>query len=271
MATTTGLRKVVTSSPVQWAASGWIFFVAENAIISENRTWLIEQLGDEQYHLIYGTFSTAATASIGYAYYKLRKESSGSSISPINRLPVRNMVASWTALALGLIMASQTLPKMQIPFMMAPSNENHQGSTLYRLQVRCPFDFAEKHESNEAVRGLERITRHPGLWSLGLVGLGNAFLQSSLPLALWWTGPTLVAWLGGWHTDSRFRRGMGGTIDPFYDAQTSNVPFVAMVTGRQGSISKNLQSLANEIKPLNAFVAVAIATVWVASKGRMKL
>ncbi len=30
-------------------------------------------------------------------------------------------------------------------------------------------------------------------------------------------GPALVAWLGGSHTDSRFRRGMGGTLHPEYD------------------------------------------------------
>jgi hypothetical protein len=31
------------------------------------------------------------------------------------------------------------------------------------------------------------------------------------------SGPALVAWLGGSHTDSRFRRGMGGTLHPEYD------------------------------------------------------
>ena len=33
------------------------------------------------------------------------------------------------------------------------------------------------------------------------------------------SGPALVAWLGGSHTDSRFRRGMGGTLHPEYEVR----------------------------------------------------
>ena len=33
------------------------------------------------------------------------------------------------------------------------------------------------------------------------------------------SGPAVVAWLGGSHTDSRFRRGMGGTLHPEYEVR----------------------------------------------------
>lgn len=33
------------------------------------------------------------------------------------------------------------------------------------------------------------------------------------------SGPSMVAWLGGSHTDSRFRRGMGGVLHPEYDVR----------------------------------------------------
>jgi uncharacterized membrane protein len=252
---------------IRWAAGGWTFFILENAVLSENRTYLIQQLGDDQYHAVYGTFSTIASVSIGYAYWKVRN---ATSIPPglmlwkksSARPPLFNLALSWTCLSLGLVMASQVAPKMQIPISIGSQN----GATQF--QVRCPFDFSDKHNQqiDSGVRGLERITRHPGLWSLGFVGLGQSFTAHSVPLRIWWMGPAAVAWLGGWHTDSRFRRGMGGTLPPHYDCQTSNVPFLAMMTGKQGSGC--WENLINEIKPLNAAIGVAASSLWILRKVR---
>ena len=243
------------ATPHLLASSGWIFFVAENALLSENRGYLIEYLGGEgPYHNAYGLLSTLATASIGYGYYKLRHLQGSLRLRP---------VASLVGCSMGGILMAQALPKLQIPV----GYSEGQG-----LNVRCPFDFSDRTRTTEnELFGLERITRHPGLWSLGLVGLGQAALQSHPALRLWWSGPALVAWLGGSHQDSRFRRGMGGTLDPYYDAQTSNLPFVALLSGRQGPVGEQLIKLGNELKPLNALIAVAVAAVWVTSRGRVKL
>ncbi len=46
--------------------------------------------------------------------------------------------------------------------------------------------------------------------------------------------------------------------------QTSNIPFLAMITGKQGSGC--WEALANDIKPLNAAAALAISTLWVLRK-----
>ena len=59
----------------RWAVGGWTFFIAENFLLSENRTWLIDEIGDDNYHLVYGFFSTVACSSIGYGYFKLRSKS----------------------------------------------------------------------------------------------------------------------------------------------------------------------------------------------------
>lgn len=104
-----------------------------------------------------------------------------------------------------------------------------------------------------------------GLWSLAFVGAGQALLTQPrhAALAWWWWGPTAVAALGGWHQDSRFRRGLGGTVDPNYDAQTSNLPFVALLCGKQGRVDAALGELvAHDVKPLNAGLGVAVATIW---------
>ena len=52
-----------SSKGLRWASGGWSFFIAENLVLSENRTMLIDQLGDDGYHYLYGFFSTAAMVS----------------------------------------------------------------------------------------------------------------------------------------------------------------------------------------------------------------
>eukprot|EP00980_Cylindrotheca_fusiformis_P025059 scaffold12982_cov129-Cylindrotheca_fusiformis.AAC.7 len=214
-------------------------------------------MGDVNYHYIYGTFSTAATASIGYGFYKLQK-----AIVPPNLIvwnkkpPVPSALGAWAFMTLGVFLASQTLPKFQVPVTIVDSK---------KVQVRCPFDFTGKKTSeNIEVYGTERITRHPGLWSLGCIGVGQSFVATSVPLRLWWLGPSFVAWLGGAHADSRFRRGLGGTMDPFFDSQTSNLPFWAVVSGKQGNGS--VEALLKETKELNAAAAIAASTLWILRK-----
>ena len=59
------MRARVPHPVVRWAVGGWTLFVCENAVLSENRTWLIDSMGDDKYHVFYGTCSTIATVSIG--------------------------------------------------------------------------------------------------------------------------------------------------------------------------------------------------------------
>ena len=305
---------------IRWAAGGWTFFILENYILSENRTYLIQELGDDKYHAAYGTLSTVATASIGYAYYTIRQAFGGTaaSLSSINNVPpkfltlwskrpppIPNVIGAWVCLSVGLTMASQSLPKLQIPFALVqqqindevlPSSSSSQQQQHgpqplppqkssperregggYQFQVRCPFDFTDKKMktldagSNSdgalVVSGVERISRHPGLWSLGLVGISQALIVPTLPQRIWWIGPAAVAWIGGSHTDSRFRRNMGGSLAPEYECQTSNIPFWAMICGKQqqGSMS---QLLTEELKPLNAGIAIAASSLWILRRVR---
>jgi hypothetical protein len=136
---------------------------------------------------------------------------------------------------------------------------------LFKIPLLRSFIY----RSNVAV-----IRAAQGLWSLALVGAGQAILSRPHPVAYWWWGPSAVALLGGWHHDSRFRRGIGGQFDPFYESQTSNVPLAAVLSGKQGPVLEALREVAGQdIKPLNAALGVAIASAWVyaASRGRVKL
>lgn len=250
---------IALNSTSRLSAAGWVFFIGENAILSENRTWLIEEFGDDKYHLAYGLCSTLATASIGYSYFRIRNLSSMSpSLVLWKSTPSTPALAiGWAFLSVGLVMASQAAPRMQIPVAF----ENN------AVQVKCPFDFSDKKFANSTdPRGAERISRHPGLWSLGFIGLGQAVMAPTVPLQVWWMGPAAVALIGGGHTDSRFRRGMGGMLPPEYDCQTSNIPFWAALSGKQGSHAWS--TLAAELKPLNAGVAILASSLWVLRKVR---
>ena len=264
---------LLRSSSMKWAVGGWTFFIVENLVLSENRTYLIDKLGDESYHAVYGTLSTIATASIGYAYlYKIPKNGPPL-LWTVGVVPLPSRVAAWAFLALGASMASQALPKLQIPVAYVSGNNEttkaehptapQQVSKVGQWKVQCPFDFTDsKAGSGENdPHSLDRISRHPGLWSMGLMCLGQACLLPSVPQKVWWSMPFMVAWIGGWHTDSRYCRNMGGTLTQVYCDKTSNVPFVALL---QNGGWKELQT---EVKPLNALLATSIATVYVLRRG----
>merc|ERR1712150_148548 len=103
------------TSNVKWAAGGWTFFIAENFILSENRSYIITQLGDDNYHYLYGLCSTAAVGSIAYGYqYKVKNQ--GPMLWKLgSKVPPSGKILSFACLACGFGLLSQTAPKLQIP------------------------------------------------------------------------------------------------------------------------------------------------------------
>lgn len=251
MITATMASGIITRSQYSWALGGWCFFIAENALLSENRSYLIENITSQGYYGVYGAASTAATVSILYGFRKLSLLAKTSNVPrtvpSIPRIGLAIAISST-----GLILASQAIPSLQIPL-------TYQDS---KIQVRCPFDFARDRENI----GMDRVSRHSSLWALGLTAAGASLLQSTLAMSLWMTGPALVALIGGAHADSRFRRGIGGQMDPEYERKTSNVPFYAMI--QQGTVAHWLQE---EVKPLNAMIAIGLATIWAVSRRRVPM
>lgn len=310
----------LTSTSMKWALGGWSFFIAENYILSENRSYLIDHLGDEMYHIAYGSASSVAMGSILYGYLNKVRNAQPLLWPLASAAPISAKILSLVCLSLGLGMLGQLPPKVQIPLQFvsardedenltcssnSSSSSNHDiiensreslprtkiddntaGSGGGVWKVRCPFDFTDNrkklfatnsqhpHHHHDEVQqqlyGIERITRHPGLWSFGLIGLGHGFLVPSLPQKAFLYMPTMVAFIGGSHSDSRHRRGLGGSLDSDYDDVTSNIPFLAILTGKQGN---NVTSVLNEfwrneVKHSNAMLAVGVSAVWVLNKGR---
>ena len=96
--------------------------------------------------------------------------------------------------------------------------------------ARCPFDFrSDKDMPPGTVHSLERVTRHPMLWSLAAVGAGAALRARFVSEVVMFGFPVVFALVGGAHQDYRYRRGSGGLLSPEKDAVTSNIPFGALV------------------------------------------
>lgn len=251
----------LSSNPAfRWAVGSWSFFIAENAILSENREALIGALGKEQYHAFYGTLSTAACASILYGYAYKATAAAPPLLWTATVPPTSRLIAAFALQAVGLIGLSQSLPRLQIPVGLTGGGHiaaDAPASAPSRLVVRCPFDFAER----EGLHGVQRVSRHAGLWSFGLACLGGAAATASLPQAVCLAMPMTVALLGGAHADSRHRRGMGGTLPAEVEAVTSHVPGVAIALGRQGEVGSALRALVGEMKEVNAALGLSTAAL----------
>jgi uncharacterized membrane protein len=80
-------------------------------------------------------------------------------------------------------------------------------------------------------RGLMRITRHPNNAGVSLFGIAHLLVNGHLGDVLFFAGFPLFAWIGSRHQDERLSRDRPGYRELV--ANTSFVPFAALVTGRQ--------------------------------------
>jgi uncharacterized membrane protein len=62
--------------------------------------------------------------------------------------------------------------------------------------------------------------------------------------------PIVFSYIGSSHQDYRYRRNNGGRLTPEREAVTSNIPFLALLQGKQ-----SWAALADEVKWTNAGIA----------------
>lgn len=84
----------------------------------------------------------------------------------------------------------------------------------------------------DAVKGMLRITRHPFLWGVALWALGHLLVNGERSSIVLFGAMFALAILGTASIDAKRKRALGPTWDAFA-AQTSNVPFAAILGGRQ--------------------------------------
>ena len=84
----------------------------------------------------------------------------------------------------------------------------------------------------DVVKGMLRITRHPFLWGVAIWAAGHLMVNGDLGSLVLFGSLLVLALLGGRSIDAKRRRVLGPAYDGFA-AQTSNIPFGAMMSGRQ--------------------------------------
>lgn len=241
----------VQSKGVRWISFGWLGFITENVVLSENRTEIIAAFGDSNYHRLYNTLSTAACASIGWGFFK-----HGRGQGPALRYRGKiSLFTGYVLQSLGFVGLSQLLPKFQIPVTKSAEDNTSPATSeapaASSFALRCPMDFRPNDVPADGIYGVERISRHANLWSYGLVTLGYAATTIFVPEIVMCIWPIVFTYVGSSHQDYRYKRGMGGSLSIEKEEKTSNLPFVALLSGRQ-----SWEPLKTEIKWENASIAV---------------
>lgn len=184
------LKSFSSSQGVKWIVGGWSFFLAENLILSENRTTIINKFGKDTYHLVYNILSTSATGTIIYGYMKYGRNKDP--LPNFKKIGKKGIFASFIFSSLGLIGFSQLIPKFQNPFIIntddrsSNNNNNNQynvdksKSNNSILMVRCPMDFKPSDVPIDGIYGMERISRHSTFWSLGFLCLSTSFSSKNV-------------------------------------------------------------------------------------------
>lgn len=271
MASGSIFQQAIADKAVRWIGIGWLGFISENVIISENREWIIENYGNSNYHMAYSFLSTLTSGSILYGYIRHGRGKGPKLPSPSG---IR-LATSFFFTSLGLVGLSQFAPRLRLPYTYdSPESSQEVGiinntkkSKLQQAPVvttgtdkvwRCPMDFKPKDANTtpDGIHGLERVSRHAMFWSLGSLAMGKALSAVFLPEVVMFSFPLAFAYIGGAHQDARFLRGSGGNLTPEKYKKTSNIPFVAFFTGHQ-----SWATLGSEIKYSNLGVALVTSAV----------
>jgi uncharacterized membrane protein len=83
-----------------------------------------------------------------------------------------------------------------------------------------------------AATGMTRITRHPFLWGAAIWAVAHLIANGRLADLILFGGILVTALLGPLSIDAKRRRALGDGYHAF-EAHTSNIPFAAIVQGRQ--------------------------------------
>lgn len=120
--------------------------------------------------------------------------------------------------------------------------------------------FEDSVDAPDTVQGLLRITRHPFLWSVSIFSLFHLLANGDAASALFFGTLFVVAFAGTFSIDAKRARVMGARWSGFA-AKTSNVPFAAILGGRQ-RLSLAEIGIVKPLVALGAFACVLFVHAW---------
>ena len=183
------------------ASFAW-FAIHEFVAGSELRWWLVRRIGERSFR---GLFSLMSVASLWFLVATYRK----ASFYPLWFMP---KPLHWLPLVIMPFALILLVGAFSVPNATAVGAENIL-------------------ERTDAARGVLRITRHPFLWAVALWSLVHLLVAGHLA-ALLFFGALLVTALRGTSNIDEKRRRTHRTEFARYAEMTSNMPFSAVILGR---------------------------------------
>lgn len=178
-------------------------FAAIHLLVSGTRVRdvLVARLGDKAFR---GLFSLASAVLLGWLIWSYT----------LVRVPALTPLIDWRWLAAVLMLVAFTFIVLGL---------TTPGPTLVGAEKLLA--------RNVEARGIHRITRHPMMWGLALWGAVHAAYNFEDANLLFFGTFTVVAAAGTFSIDAKRARAFGEAWSR-YAAQTSNIPFAAIVQGR---------------------------------------
>ena len=172
------------------------------------RDALVKLLGQGAYMGLFSLASLACLAWLGFGYAAAKSAAWNTvywDITPATR----HAQLGLQVLAMLLI----------VPGLMTPNPTSvRQEGTLDRPDV---------------IKGMLRITRHPFLWGVAIWSGGHLMVNGDTASIILFGSMAALAVFGTASIDAKRKRALGDKWNAFA-AQTSNLPFGAILTGRQG-------------------------------------
>lgn len=228
--------------------SAWVLFAATHLLLGLPpwRDRLAARYGEQQFVAL---FSAVAAVTLGLLALAVWTQAGTDPAAPgvtdpaLGRAPVARallLVVSW----LGLTLATAGL----LNYMRSPM-------ALFRRQLHAPA-------------GIERITRHAFFVGFALFAGAHALLASTLASALHFAGYALLAIGGSWLQDRKLAARHGA---PYRDylAQTSLLPFVAVLQGRQRLPRDERMTRRLALSAVIALLLFAAHPLWAYAKGAL--
>ena len=113
----------------------------------------------------------------------------------------------------------------------------------------------EKMADDDPARGMLRITRHPMMWAIVIFSLGHIAANGDTVAVAFFSVFLLLAGLGTLFIDAKKARRQADAW-PAFAAVTSNVPFVAILGGR------NRLVLSELLAPIAIGLVLYVAVFW---------
>ena len=186
-----------------------LFFLAIHLLVSGTRVRdaLTGRIGQGPYMGLFAISSVAGLAWLGIAFAQARNTPADQVYWGLTSI-TRDVQIGLQLLALLLIVPGLTTPN--------PTSVRQEGAL----------------DRPDLVRGMLRITRHPFLWGVAIWAAGHLLVSGSLASLILFGSLLALALFGTASIDAKRKRALGATWDSFA-AQTSNVPFGAILAGRQ--------------------------------------